>query len=377
VLDEFQFVEIPPFPQEHKLKPAFRGRLFCCRPLPRNVDKRSPGGHFPDMAETAENRVLSVGVHGVGDHARRTVLPAIDACPNLRLAGVSTRSADTRETVGTERNCDTWDSLDAMLANAELDAVLVSSPIACHFADGAKVLAAGVNLWSEKAFTRTLDEARTLHARAAEADLSLCVSLAPAHHTMFTAIRDLLADGAIGRPRDIHGHFGFPHVERSRTLYDPELGGGALLDMGYYPLVIAACLTGETPEVVGARLGRDGGYDVDTEGAALLAFPSGVQASLQWGYGRDYTNELSIVGENGTLLARPAFSKPAHLPVKLEIRRQNEIEAVTLAPCNQFAEMLADFAAAVDDAGARRTLRDQALAHQSLLTAVARRAGES
>jgi len=326
------------------------------------------------MAETAENRVLAVGVHGIGDHAQRTVLPAMDACPAVRLKAVSTRNRETRAATAACWDCPGWASLDEMLESTELDAVMVCSPIGRHHDDGAKVLAAGVHLWSEKAFTRTLAEAEDLCAIASERDLGICVSMAPAHHALFHAIRELLNDGAIGRVRDIDGHFGFPHLDRDRPVYDPTLGGGALLDMGYYPLVLATMLTGEAPRIVGARVAADAGYDVDTEGAALLEFPSGVQASVQWGYGRDYINELSIVGETGAILATPAFSKPAHLPLSLQIRRQNEIEDVPVAACNQFAEMLGRFAAAMHDTEARQAFRDDALAHQRLLSDVAQQA---
>ena len=301
---------------------------------------------FRNMAERAENRLLRIGVHGIGDHARRTILPAVDAAPTLILAGISTRNPEVRKSEGEKWSCPGWDGLDAMLNSAELDAVIVASPIGCHFVDGLKVLTAGVHLWSEKAFTNDLADAESLIKLAGERDLAVCVSLAPAYHAQFRAIRRLLGDGVVGRPRDINAHFGFPHVARERSLYDPALGGGALLDMGYYPIVLAAELLGEVPRVRGANLAGDDGYAVDTSGAAVLTSASGVQVSAQWGYGRDYINELTIVGDTGTIVAKPAFSKPAHLAVTLSIRRQNACEDVQLESCNQFEEMLKAFAAA-------------------------------
>jgi NDP-hexose-3-ketoreductase len=323
------------------------------------------------MAERPENRLIRVGVHGIGDHAERTILPAVAAARMLELAGISTRNADKRGAVTAKWACRGWASLAEMLNNAALDAVIVASPIGCHFEDGRQVLEAGVHLWSEKSFTHDFTEAESLVDLATERDLAVCVSLAPAYHSQFMEMRRLITTGAIGRLRDMTGHFGFPHVARVRTLYDPALGGGALRDMGYYPITILSELAGEMPSVAGARLAADAGYQVDTEGAALLAFPSGVQATAEWGYGRDYINELTIVGETGTILAKPAFSKPGHLEVRLDIRRQNAVANVSLEPCNQFVEMLGAFADATASADGRRAYRTKALDHQRLLAQVA------
>jgi NDP-hexose-3-ketoreductase len=329
------------------------------------------------MAERPENRPIRVGVHGIGDHAERTVLPAVAAAAGLELAGISTRNADKRGAMTAKWTCPGWASLAEMLSDVELDAVFVASPIGCHFEDGRQVLAAGVHLWSEKSFTRDVAEAENMLDLAAERDLAVCVSLAPAYHSQFQAMHRLISTGAIGRLRDMTGHFGFPHVARERPLYDPALGGGALRDIGYYPITILSELAGEMPSVAGARLAADAGYQVDTEGAALLAFPSGVQATAEWGYGRDYINELTIVGETGTILAKPAFSKPGHLEVRLDIRRQNAIENVPLEPCNQFVEMLGAFARATATADGRRGYRTKALDHQRLLAQVAAAADDN
>jgi NDP-hexose-3-ketoreductase len=327
------------------------------------------------MVKGPENQALRLGVHGIGDHAARTVLPAVAASPGLRLAGISSRNNENRETAMAKWNCPGWASLDAMLENADVDAVFVCSPIGCHGEDSRKVLSAGVHLWSEKAFTLELAEAEALVEMATARDLAVCVSLAPAHHAQFRAMRRLFEAGAIGRVRDVVAHFGFPHVKDHHSRYHPALGGGALRELGYYPIAIVSELLGEMPKVIGARIAKDDGFEVDTEGAALLAFPSGVQAAAEWGYGRDYINEMTIVGETGTMLAKPVFSKPGHLEVRLDIRRQNAIESVAIEPCNQFVEMLAAFAAASVTADGRREYRTKALDHQRLLAQVAAAAG--
>jgi len=326
------------------------------------------------MDELSTQRHLSVGVHGVGDHARRTILPALAASPAVRLAGLSTRNEDILAEQCAAWSCPGWNSLDAMLDakpdEGGLDAVFVATPIGCHFEDGKKILEAGFHLWSEKAFTRNAQDAEALVSLASERDLAICVSLAPAYHTVFTRLQGLIRAGEIGSVRAVHAHFGFPHVDPGHSKYDAGSGGSALLDLGYYPVLLPAVLLDAFPRVAGATITTDTGYAIDTAGACLLDFPDGVTATAQWGYGRDYVNELTVVGASGALTARPAFSKPRHLPPTLTLRRQNQETAIEIGPGDQFVDMLAVFAEAGRDAAAARRMREIALAHQVLLDQV-------
>ena len=337
----------------------------------RGVDIRSGAGHFPAMDEISSQRPMSIGVHGVGDHARRTILPAIAASPALRLAGLSTRNGDVLAEQCAAWSCPGWNSLDAMLDEGDLDAVFVATPIGRHFEDGRKVLEAGFHLWSEKAFTRNAQDAEALVSLAAERDLAICVSLAPAYHAVFTRLQGLIRTGEIGAVRAIGAHFGFPHVAPDHSKYDAGNGGSALLDLGYYPVLLPAVLLDAFPRVAGATATTETGYAIDTAGACLLEFPDGIAATAQWGYGRDYVNELTVIGETGALTARPAFSKPAHLAPTLTLRRQNQETAIEIDPGDQFVDMLAEFAEAARDAAAARRMREIALAHQVLLDQVA------
>jgi NDP-hexose-3-ketoreductase len=358
---------LPSLKSTNSSRPGKAG-FFCCRAAATpGVDIRSGAGHFPAMADFSTQRPLSVGVHGIGDHARRTVLPAIATSPALRLAGLSTRDGGVLAEQCAAWSCPGWDSLDAMLGEGGLDAVFVATPIGLHFDDGRKVLEAGLHLWSEKAFTRNAQDAETLISLAAGRDLAVCVSLAPAHHALFTRLQGLIRAGEIGTVRAVSAHFGFSHVDASHSKYDAESGGSALLDMGYYPVLLPAVLLDAFPRVAGAATTTEPGYSVDTAGACLLEFADGVTATAQWGYGRDYINELTVIGETGALTARPAFSKPPHLPPTLTLRRQNQETPIEVAPGDQFVDMLAVFAEAVRDTEIARRMRETALAHQVLL----------
>ena len=328
------------------------------------------------MNDIAHCDPLIIGVHGVGDHAKRTILPAIDQCSALTLGGVSTRNPDVLAEQCAKWSCPGWNSLEDMLADANIDVVFVATPIHQHAVDGRKVLLSGRHLWCEKAFTATADDSQALVELAAKDNLAVCVSLAPVFHSQFLEMKRALISGQIGKVRSISGHFAFPHKDSNDSRYDPEAGGGALLDVGYYPALAASILMDEIPTVSGAVLNHDADFSVDIGGSALLEFSEGVIGTAQWGYGRDYINELIVVGETGTLMASPAFSKPEHLPVTLKLRRQNEDSDLPVADCRQFVDMLSAFAAYTRDPKQRAMQRNLAVSHQRLIDDIARCANE-
>ena len=326
---------------------------------------------FSGMVVNSNIQLLTVDVHGIGAHARNKLLPAFHESSAIHLIGISTRNDGVRQSQCKTWNCPGWESLEAMLADASPDVVLVASPIGCHFEDGLTVLNAGAHLWSEKAFTSSEAEAETLIEVALAQDLAVCVSLAPHYHPLFQTVRSLVEDDEIGEVRSITAHFGFPHETNDNMIYDPALGCGALFNVGYYPLVMISELLGSQITLVGASVIREVGYQVETSGAALFTSSSGVTATAEWGYGRDYINRLEIIGQTGAIVAGPVFSKPNHLDIQLALRRQNEEKSIKVPAANQFAIMLSAFAAVTADPVLRQGMRERTLEHQRLLAQVA------
>ena len=314
---------------------------------------------------------IAVGVYGLGDHARRTILPAIDSSDAVQLAGIATRDQSILDVEAERWQCRAWCSLHDMVNSSDADVIIVATPIAQHFEDGMAVLDAGKDLWCEKALTRTLDEAETLIENSRRMKRALCLSCPPLYHPQFQALKEFVHAGELGQIRSMSATFSFPHTDASNTKYAPSKGGGALLDVGFYPLVVPASLFEEEPDLLGANTVIEDGYAVDTFGAALLHYPeTGIHHTATWGYGGDYINEIQIIGEAGTVIASPAVSKPGHLPFHLTLRRQNETKTLPVAKKNQYAAMLWAFADAALSSDTQERFRAQALRYQRLLSRV-------
>jgi len=247
---------------------------------------------------------------------------------------------------------------------------MIATPIGQHFEDAYVVLTAGKHVWCEKAFTESYMQAEELIKMARRADLAVCVSCPPLYHEQFRKLTALICNGDIGQVRSVNANYGFPHIDPKNSKYDPDTGGGAMLDVGFYPISVPGALFNEHPVVLGSTIEHEPGYALDTGGAALLRFPSGINLSATWGYGRDYVNELRIIGTDGIITAFPAFSKPPALTTSLRLQSQNKTKDIYIPACNQFTNMLNAFASAVLDSDTRENFRSKALKLQGLLDSV-------
>ncbi len=190
------------------------------------------------------------------------------------------------------------------------------------------------------------------------------------HHRQFKTLQAWLAEGRIGKIRKIDARFVFPHMNPGNIRYRPELGGGAFLDSAIYPLSAVQILAGDNPRTVEARFVRETGYAVDTGGTARLEFPSGLEASCEWGFGRPYRAEIEIAGETGDLVVPRAFSKPADFAASLVFREPEGDTETVIGADNHFAAMLTVFAAAAADPVLREREREAAQRRAHLLARI-------
>jgi dTDP-3,4-didehydro-2,6-dideoxy-alpha-D-glucose 3-reductase len=302
-----------------------------------------------------------VAVWGIGPHASRKILPAIVECADVELAGLTTRNADVARTEAERFGCLVFVTPEEMLASADVDAVYLATPIGLHHAQGKAVLLAGKHLWCEKSLTVSLATTAELVTLSRERGLALCEAFMFVHHPQFDRLRAIVAASEIGPLVSITCRFGMEIQAKPGYRHSAELGGGALLDVACYPLALALRLGDGDPRVIAHRVHGREGYEVDLSGDALLEFPSGALAFLEWGYGRGYANEVTVWGERGTVRAPMVFSKTPEFVAMLERADVVGAKSVeTLEPANAYTRMLSEFARATRDAALQERLRGEA-----------------
>ena len=312
-------------------------------------------------------RSIRVAVWGLGRHAIDNILPAIGEADGLELYGVCSRNPAVVSGCSDAWTCQGWTEPGPMLQDSAVDAVYVATPIGLHAAHGRQVLSARKHLWCEKPLTCFLHETLDLLEMAKSRGVSLCEAFMYLYHPQFERLSRYLSDGRLGAIRSIACRFGIPNLERATFRNDASLGGGALLDVGCYPVsAIHALFPGDGVQVTHASVQTRDGCPVDTDGHAVIALSSGAEAYLEWRSGCSYRNEIDLWGENGSVSTQKIFSKAVDYVPEFRTRDLRGAETTELgAPGNHFLSMLRTFSGTVGDPAAAEGERSR----------IARRAG--
>ena len=179
-----------------------------------------------------------------------------------------------------------------------VDVVYVATPHSAHREAAGLALEAGKHVLCEKAFTLNAREARELVDLARERGLFLMEAMWTYCNPLIRRMTELVRDGAIGEIRTVQADFGFAGAfGAEHRLRDPALGGGALLDLGVYPVSFAQLLLGEPDRVQADALLSPEGVDLNT--GMLLGWDSGATALLSCSIVGDLPTVASVTGHGG------------------------------------------------------------------------------
>lgn len=309
------------------------------------------------------SRPVRIGVIGCADIAVRRMLPGFQAAQDTEIAAVASRSQEKAERVAARFGGRPVRGYAELLDLDEVDAVYVPLPAALHHRWVEAALRAGKHVLAEKPLTTDATRTGQLLDLARERGLALMENVMFVHHPRHEAVRRLVADGAIGELRALHAAFTIPALADTDIRYRPELGGGALADVGLYPLRAALHFLGPGLEVVGAQLTRGRGRQVETSGAVLLRTREGSTAQLTFGIEHAYLSRYELCGSAGRITVDRAFTPPADFVPVIGVHRGTDHEEIRQAPHDQVAATIAAFVAAVraGAAPAEDTLRQARL----------------
>ena len=263
------------------------------------------------------------GILGTGGIAS-SFATALRHVPDAELVAVGSRAQDSADRFAAVHAVGRgYGSYEALVDDAEVDVVYVATPHTRHAADMALALDAEKHVLGEKPFTISRAEstriAELAAARGRFAMEAFWSRFLPAYRTL----RTLLDDEAIGEVLRVEGSFGFrAEVEPTHRLFDPELGGGALLDLGCYPVQLAHFVLG-TPKSV-AAVARIGETGVDEDTIVAMRFAGGAVAVAQTAIRTPMSCDARITGTAGTI-ELPAFM---HCPEYVDITVGSETSRI-------------------------------------------------
>ena len=290
-------------------------------------------------------------VWGLGRHAVGKLLPAIAVARGIELHGVCSRNAQHVAECSTRWHCKGWTDPALMLCDNETDVVFVATPIALHAEHGRQVLEARKHLWCDKPLTTSRDATVELLELAARGGLAVCEGHMYLHHPQFQQFRRYVTEQRLGRVTSIDCRFGIPRLEQPGFRVDPALGGGALFDVGCYPIsAVLALFPNETARVAYASVRCRDAWKLDTDGQAVLELSNHALAHLEWRINSSYRNEIEIWGDRGSVFTDRIFSKPTDYVPRFRLRDTSGSETIeTGEAADHFVLMLQNFSQIMHD----------------------------
>jgi predicted dehydrogenase len=232
------------------------------------------------------------------------------ATPDAETLAVGSRTEDSARDFAASFGIPRYyGSYAELVSDPDVDVVYVATPHPFHEANAALCLEAGKHVLCEKPMTVNAAQSERLIALAKDRDLFLMEGMWTRFYPLMERVRYLLASGAIGEPRLLNVDFGFrAPFDPLQRLFNPDLGGGALLDVGVYCVSLASMIFGPSDRVTGlAHLGETG---VDEQSAAILEHSQGCISTISIATRTATPQEATIAGTEGRMRIHPEWWKP-------------------------------------------------------------------
>jgi predicted dehydrogenase len=240
------------------------------------------------------------GIIGTARIARTVFLPG------LRQAGADAAAVAGRDGARAGRYASEnkiargVEGYQRLIDDPEIDALYIPLPNSLHAEWTIRALEAGKPVLCEKPLCGTLPDTERVLGAARRTGTLLWEAFAFPFHPQFQRLRTLVAEGAIGELMEIKSNFHFPLGNPGNIRLSADLQGGALLDVGCYPVRLAQEFFGPAQESAWARATWGGdGVDVDTWG--VLNYPAGRRLLLSCGFGRSYDTFTTLEGTGGQI----------------------------------------------------------------------------
>jgi predicted dehydrogenase len=273
------------------------------------------------------------GFIGAGVVATKALAPAVRSARNANLYAVASR--DISRALNLSPSC-VYDNYDELINDPKVEAIYISLPNNVHASIASRALLAGKAVLCEKPLTMNYQESEEL-VRVSKASSSLLVeAIWFRWHPRLIKACEQIAAGVIGEITQIDAAFTYVNNNKGNYRFNPALGGGALLDLGPYPLHLIASLFGSEARVELLTVNQDigpSGVDLVTTGSALIN--GSVRFNFNLSFVGQLSQEISISGSKGKIkfLEGQAFTnwnEPSTLLVNDEIYSFESVDAYQL-----------------------------------------------
>ena len=201
----------------------------------------------------------------------------------------------------------TYTDIEQFLADELIEAVYIAYPHPMHAKAIEACLIAGKHVLCEKPLTTCKADAQELTLLAQESRVFLMEALWTRFLPVWQKVREWLSEGRIGKLTAIESSMGFKaDLDHNNRLFNPELGGGAIWDLGVYPISMTEFVLGEQPNSIEAEYQlADTGVEADAR--VIFGYENNLQSRFRCSFYEQLENELRIEGEQGSIIIEAPF----------------------------------------------------------------------
>ncbi len=223
--------------------------------------------------------ICKVGIIGAGSIAQK-MADTLNRMENAIVYGIASRQLEKARSFADKFNVPhAYGSYEELVADSEVDLVYIATPHSLHYEHARLCIEHGKPVLCEKAFTANARQAKALLKLAKEKKVFITEAIWTRFMPLSKTIRQLLDDGIIGTPSMLTAGLSYAVAHKER-LFKPELAGGALLDLGVYPINFALMAFGNDVENITSACVKNE-YGVDAQNSITFRFKDGKMAVMQ------------------------------------------------------------------------------------------------
>ena len=319
------------------------------------------------------------GVLSTAKIGREKVLPAMQRCTRATVDAIASRDLNkAREAAAKLGIAKAYGSYEELLADPEIDAIYNPLPNHLHVPWSIRCAEAGKHVLCEKPISLSVAEARQLIAARDRTGVKIGEAFMARSHPQWLRARDLVREGAIGPLRAFTGSFSYFNRDAANIRNMREIGGGALMDIGCYPITLSRMSFGEEPQRVLMLADRDPDFGTDRLMSALLDYPSG-QCVFQCSTQMVPYQRMHLLGERGRIEIEIPVNALNDRPMRVMIDNGSSvvgqgIRVEEIPACDQYTVQGDLFSLAILDNGPVPTSLEDAVCNMAVIEALFRSA---
>lgn len=327
-----------------------------------------------NMSKKVRWGVLSTAAIGV-----KKVIPGMQKGEWTEVTAIASRDLSKAEAAAQALGiAKAYGSYEELLADPQIEVIYNPLPNQLHVPWSIKAAEAGKHVLCEKPLSLTAAEARALLAVQDRTGVKMGEAFMVRTHPQWLRARELVKSGRIGPLRSVLGFFSYYNVNPANIRNIPECGGGALMDVGCYPITTSRFMFGEEPSRVFGLVERDPVMKVDRLTSAILDFPSG-QSTFTCSTQVVPYQRMHFLGTKGRIEIEIPFNAPKDRPCRIFIDDGGElfgsgISTETFPTCDQYTIQGDVFSRAVREGGQVPVSIGDAVKNMAVIEAIFRSA---